>query len=190
MSFRYESDTKKFELPLRKFQCLAEDENGKKCGAETYVFLMCPKHAAEHYDVAVRPSLIPNAGLGLFALRDFKKNEILTPPYTGEILSNRTLNSRYGDGSAPYTLELKRDMYTDASAHRCWAAFINHTKHKKANTKFAVFREVANVRATKDIPAGTELLVDYGDDYFRYSDKVTTKTTFPAHFEAQLLSHQ
>lgn len=179
MTFRYHSDKINFECPLTVSKCTV-------CKSETYVEPLCPTHVVEKFGVAVRKSSIEGAGLGLYTLRAIRKGELICPPYLGKILTKKELDDIYGEGSAPYTLELRKDTYVDAACQRSWAAFINHAPHKVANAKFAVYRGVANVRATRNIEPHSEILVNYGKDYFRYKDNTYTQTTFPLAFESEM----
>ena len=91
-------------------QCSGITKKGVRCklsascklGCKNYCF----RHAYQHvkkenckdtknavasigYGIQVKPSTIPNAGLGLFATKNFKKNELITE-YDGRIIDNET----------------------------------------------------------------------------------------------------
>jgi len=188
MSFEYHSNKTAFKYPLTISKCTAINTRGRVCGKQTSVEPLCPTHLARIFGVAVRPSSIPDAGLGLFTLRDIRKNSIIVPPYTGVTHSADSIRALYQDGSAPCTLQINNDVFVDASYQRSWAAFINHAERKKANARFAIWtaRRVANIRATRDIKAGSEIFIDYGNDYFRFNDNVVTRTIYPRKFEVQM----
>lgn len=181
MSFRYHSDKTDFQCPLVESSCT-------QCGKKTLVEPLCPAHVAEKFGVAVRRSNIPDAGLGLFALRDINKNDLIVPPYTGTVYDANAIIALYKNGSAPYTLTVNHDRYIDAACKRSWAAFINHTTAKKTNARFVLWaaKQTINIRATKDIKAGSEILIHYGDVYFNFNDNVKTETVFTPQFEKDM----
>lgn len=184
MSFSYKANNTSFTKPLEKSVCTAKTEEGLPCDRVTFVEPLCPAHLAQIFNVAVRPSSIPDAGLGVFALRDFKKNEILTPPYTGRTMNDAELFEIYQGNTSPYALEIKKDVNADAAWRRSWGAFINHAK--KPNAKFAIYCGTANIRAVADIKAGSEIFLDYGKDYFQTKHHTEIKTTFPSDFKKEM----
>jgi SET domain len=188
MTFYYNSDKTVFECPLVVSACTAIDEHGHVCGKQTLVEPLCPAHLAHIFGVGVRVSSIPNAGFGLFALRDIRKKDLITPPYTGVVHTADSINALYKNGSAPYALGINSDMFVDAACQRSWAAFINHTGMTKSNAKFAIWaaQQTANIRATKDIKAGSEILLHYGKNYFRFNDNVHTRTVYTAVFAKEM----
>ena len=120
----------------------------------------------------IRPSTIPNAGLGLFTLQEFKSGDLIVP-YKGEILTRAQMDERYGNGLATYALQINKNTYIDSACARGTASFIN-TFPRHNNARFSVHSgraghpPGASVRATKKIPAGSEIFVDYGPDRARY----------------------
>jgi len=122
--------------------------------------------------VDIRPSTIPGAGLGLFALKEFNNGDLVVP-YKGEILTKEQMDERYGDGLAPYALQINKNTYVDSACERGTGSFIN-TNPKKNNARFSVYSgrsgspPAASVRAIRKIPAGAEIFVDYGPDTPRY----------------------
>lgn len=128
--------------------------------------------------LSTRKSNIPNAGQGLFADDPaagansviFKKGDWLCP-YVGELISQATLDQRYGKGTqteAPYAAKVEgNNLYVDAARVRGWGAFANNPiKRNKPNAEFYV-REEHNqgytlwLAAAVDIKNGKEILLDY-----------------------------
>lgn len=83
------------------------------------------------------------------------------------------MDERYGDGLAPYALQINKNTYVDSACSRGTASFIN-TKPRHNNARFSVYSgraghpPSASVRATKRITSGQEIFVDYGEDTPRY----------------------
>lgn len=128
---------------------------------------MCPEHLDSEMGLCIAPSLIPNAGYGLFATRDFAKgNDIV--PYTGDIILTLDDDVYWGR----YVLQVKSNVYIDAKDPVNTAGFINSPRgtNKKTNCQFVYNprTKVAWVRATKKIKAGDELLVGYSSGYWRH----------------------
>ena len=148
----------------------------------------------------VAPSSIPKAGLGLFAVRDYKKGEVVTF-YEGEIIDHKEARRREDRGIDTHirvhiALRFYIDgFHTDASDPLVGkASFINH-KRTGANVDFGFADSASNkakmesflrggafaldpkqrktfVFALRDIKAGEEFFVDYGRDYGLDDDEV------------------
>jgi hypothetical protein len=159
---------KEFAEPLQQSRCTV-------CDTITFVTGLCDVHADGMYGIEIRPSTVCD-GLGLFATRDLVTSTDVTPEFTGERLTNAELNERYGSDPkdlAPYAIAVDADEFIDAACQRCWPAYINHAARgsKACNARFVVHRGRVRVVATKRIPAGTEILADYGPDYWRRRNK-------------------
>ncbi len=55
----------------------------------------CHIHSKSLYGVEFKKLTIAGGGLGLFACKQFKNEDIIAP-YTGELLTKRELDDRYG----------------------------------------------------------------------------------------------
>lgn len=136
--------------------------------------------------MVVSESLLPNAGHGLFADTDFKKNQIITE-YGGEVISSTEALERKKNRCASHIRSL-------AAMHMCidgllvsptddsggGASFINDPRGAKPyNCKFVVKQQTDGVTrtglftmercfvvATVDIRRSEELYVAYGKDYW------------------------
>ena len=120
----------------------------------------CRAHLLSQVGLYVAQSLLPGAGDGLFAGRDFAKHEEVTGykipplcatgaqscslPYYGEVLPAAEMSRRFGQGNSQYAIDTKyyakdpakqaamdeQDVLIDASCLRGYAAYINHNPAK------------------------------------------------------------
>ena len=124
-------------------------------------------------------------GVGLFVqakkgtkkrTKIFKKNEVICA-YNGNVINHETLNERYEDKTAPYTVELKNNTYEDAAIYRGVGSLINHTSQSKSNCRLSLSnKNRIQIKASKHIYDGTELLTNYGKDYKFNENGVQTTT--------------
>ena len=128
----------------------------------------CPKR------VRIGESKIPNAGMGLFLLEDAKKGDFVAR-YSGEVIDKLTNEA----SKSNYRVKISNNMYLDAArAHHFEGRYINDGVRagKAANVRLAAgyrtnecsitgFRWI-RIFATRNIKAGEELYLDYGDDYW------------------------
>lgn len=120
-------------------------------------------------DTEVKQSGIADAGMGVFALRDFKKGENVLQ-YTGEMFTRQDCpdqDHRYCVGVTNTTCLCAK--YNWKTAGR----YVNapYKTGLKANLRF-VIRQASEpkevwLKATRLIRAGKELLVGYGPGYWR-----------------------
>ena len=108
----------------------------------------------------------PNVGLGLFAKIDFKKDDDICA-YIGD----RVPTERYEEFDSDYRLEYNKTWTIDSTdPHSCYGRYPNdpilinlvNAKLSKRMKKIEAF-----VKATKSIKAGDEILVAYGDEYWK-----------------------
>jgi SET domain-containing protein len=134
------------------------------------------------YQLLIASSQIPNAGLGVFAREDISAGSMIDE-YTGTVYTSKCNSS--------YVFEVRPDYYIDAQElPRCYMAMLNDcsfitsriTRRKKypdayydskgqklvINCEFVVNEGRVFVHSVTDIPAGAELFVSYGDDYWKY----------------------
>ena len=150
-----------------------------------YDCFLCGNHLESEYGVRILPSAI--AGLGLFATRRFRRNEIIVH-YGGEIVSRDEMEVRYGcvendrgdliTLTAPYALGIDRSENSrDAARVRGAGSYVNSAENvvgKRANARLGN----RFIRATCTIEPGTEILCTYGDDYWHSaSARTMTHTT-------------
>ena len=159
-------------------RCAANNNRGGQCGQRTAVAHLCWNHLRRDLGVRVQPSTVPGAGRGLFAARPEGLPASHRIPYTGDAI----LLHRDSDGG-PYVLETKRGHGIDAARRNCglgrWVndprgAVDEHGRARQANCAFVLHtppgarQRVAAVRTLRPIVRGEELLVRYGDGYWRF----------------------
>lgn len=135
----------------------------------------CPVHTEIHYGVKVAESTIAGAGLGLFATRRLKKDQVVCP-YLGGICEESTIRRLYGLNTAVYAVQLTAGVTENADICRGIGSLCNH-KTRGFNCRLAKYKHRTVVRAVRDIKAGTELFVSYGSDY-RFQPDVQAVTTY------------
>lgn len=164
-----------FSCELVSIQCQAETKKKVQCKRRTRRQLpYCADHTRILFHVAIKPSTIKGAGFGVFALKDFEKDERIIP-YFGELIDEAELNRRYGDKIAPYAFKVGKGKYIDGACERGTANYIN-TNFKKNNAVLKSYpgnsvKDIPPsgfVKATKKIHAGQEIFVDYGADSAGY----------------------
>lgn len=121
----------------------------------------------------IKPSLLPNAGKGLFTNRDIKKGELIVE-YKGEIISwkecvERAQNDMYG-----YMFFINNKHCIDAyltpealARYANDAKGLSRIKGISNNAVYAIKDNKAWIQATKNIKAGSEIFVSYGTDYWK-----------------------
>ena len=108
------------------------------------------------YEVKVRRSRI---GLGLFAQEPIPKDELIIE-YVGLLLSNE-MADRIG---GKFLFEIDEETVIDGSARSNLARYINHSCRPNCETEVEGKRVF--VYAKKNIKAGRELTINYGQQYF------------------------
>jgi hypothetical protein len=181
---------KDFVCDLACAQCEAVGLNGARCRRRVCIWLpYCWQHAKADFGVAVAPSKVLPGSTGMYATRDFARNEMIVP-YGGETLHEREVIRRYGTGPlsvGPYLLG-----NTDSACRRYVASAANGAfgtiPRERSN---AMFRDTAHrvhgdqkgpphqyrgysltrgnlgikkwLVATDDLRQGDEIVADYGD---------------------------
>ena len=120
--------------------------------------------------VIVKKSTLPGAGKGLFA-KQFIPRGTRILEYKGKISTWKDAESV--DGENGYIYYVRRNHVIDASRRpRALARYANDARglqRVKGITNNAEYEEVGLrvfIRACKDIPAGAEILVEYGKGYW------------------------
>lgn len=179
-----------FQCNLKCQRCEAKTSSGKQCTRKVCMGLTrCWSHTRSDLHLAVKPSTIPNAGKGLFAIRTKKKglspDELKKPifktndkiaPYVAEAVSRQVLDDRYAHYTSPYALSVgegKNTRLLDAACERGIASFANSKPASSSNAKFT---KNGNIVATKNIYDGAEIFANYGREYkFHQNVHVSTK---------------
>jgi len=167
-------------------RCAANNASGAQCGQRTAVGHLCWNHLQRDLGVRVRPSGV--AGRGLFVAWESGLSPKHRIPYTGDeiILSN-------DKKGGPYVLEVKNGVGIDAARRNCGVGrWVNDPRGatdeagrpRQANCEFVVHtprgageggQRVAAVRTLHQVKKGEELLVAYGNQYWRFSINMSKK---------------
>jgi len=120
--------------------------------------------------VIVKRSSLPNAGKGLFA-KEFIPKGTRIVEYKGEITTWKEVE--HNDGGNGYIYYVKRNHVIDASRTTdALARYANdarglaRVKGLANNAEYTEDGLKVFIESTKDIPAGAEILVDYGKEYW------------------------
>lgn len=115
-------------------------------------------------------STIRGAGQGVFAMVDIPKNTRIGE-YTGKKLNQRQYD-RLVDDSYIFAVNRpnKTQFYINAKQSKCLVAKINGAKTKLQKKKINViayqYAQRIYYKTTKRVKEGTELIIDYGDEYW------------------------
>lgn len=183
MPYRFEFETTEaagprrpaFGCELQCGQCKGTTRAGARCARTSCVSTpYCWTHLLKERRLRVAPSGLPGAGRGLFAADRgaapdavlFRKGDVIIE-YGGEPLTRQQLDARYGDFTAPYGLHVHGALYEDGACVRGPGTLTNHAPTRRANAKYAFSRSLGRgvVVATKPVRNGSEVLVNYGNDY-------------------------
>lgn len=157
-------------------RCEATTKSGKRCSRTTCKYAKyCYQHTRSLKKLEVRRSNIPEAGLGLFTLRDIKKGQVITP-YGGVLVSPR----EYDASDSVYGIEFNKNQILDGAstqsslgryANSCRAGNIKKKQCKGQNARLSAnkAKKTASVKATRNIKAGEEIFVSYGRSYWKKS---------------------
>ena len=136
-----------FRCALKCSRCMARNRHGSGPQCKRYSFRhpFCLQHTKEKLGVEIRPSGIH--GCGLFALRTFKKGDVIVP-YTGDASSRAFMVQTQHRNGSPYGIALAGGHWVDAACLRGLGAYMNGSSHNRG--------QMANVYMTQakfDLPA-------------------------------------
>ena len=191
--YEYRSDeagmSKKFKCNLQCYRCAAQTGRGAQCTRKVCIGLpYCAQHMRSMLSLEIRPSDIPGAGLGVFAIRRIAKASKLVfhegdeiAEYFGECLTTQEHSKRYGSeqyGLGVYSYDDDAGNTIDASCARSVASMINsHPNHHNCEAEILTDEKgpggchIIRIVATEDIKDGEELLLNYGERYFSGADQ-------------------
>ncbi len=138
--------------------------------------------AIKKQNLEVKKSVIPKAGKGLFTTRPVKKGTRIAE-YKGKITTWKKVKMDPGDN--PYIFYVTRNYVIDAKKSRARARYANDAKGLTRikgisnNSQYIEEGKKVFIEAKKDIPAGSEILVDYGREYWdtiRHNQKIEQKS--------------
>jgi len=99
------------------------------------------------------------SGLGLFAVKTFKKGDFITN-YTGRLITTKEADELW----TKYLFEVNSRWTIDGSTRRNVARYINHSCRPNAETD--IKKHTISISAIKTIQPGDEITYNYGRDYF------------------------
>lgn len=121
--------------------------------------------------LVVKKSQIPNSGQGLFTKKFIPKGTRIVE-YKGRISSWKDVKDE--DGKNGYIFYVNRNHVIDGKPYKkALARYANDAnglskvKGLKNNCDYVIDGRKAFIEAKRDIPAGAEILVDYGKDYWK-----------------------
>jgi hypothetical protein len=196
LTFRFNGpDNAAFSCPLECSQCTALKADGNRCTKRSCIGVpVCWMHLLKSNKLRIKDS--PHHGKGLFAQCNTSgANDVVFRPgqeivrYEGERVTQRVLDQRYGDSTAPYGVACNPEnvrrrrgrgrggsrTFEDAACVRGVGSLANHGG-ARANAELACVNRRVVLRATADIRNGREVLVDYGDEYL-FNEENTQHTT-------------
>lgn len=182
-----------FKCDLRSFRCTGQTKSGSRCRKRVVFGVdLCWMHLLSTKHLRILPSLIPNAGKGLFALdrsKDpnaiiFRKGDIIGTYIGDGPLTEAQIDARYTDDvTGPYTFELGRSKtFIDSACKRGYGSLINQGNSPSMNnvqfydgfnTVNGQRRPVIKFRAIKNIRNNQELYGSYGEIY-QFEDNYRT----------------
>ena len=121
--------------------------------------------------VIVKKSTLQGAGKGLFAKKFIPKATRIVE-YKGKVTTWKDVNSR--DGNNGYIYYVTRNHVIDASSYpRALARYANDAnglfkvKGLRNNARYTEDGVIVYIESTVDIPAGAEIFVEYGKEYWQ-----------------------
>ena len=118
----------------------------------------------------IKKSRLPGAGKGLFTKKFISKGSLITE-YKGKITTWKEV--RHDNGTNGYIYYVKRNHVIDAAPYKKgFARYANDARgmiRVKGLTNNAAYIEqglMVIIQSTRDIPAGGEIFVGYGKEYW------------------------
>ena len=160
-------------------QCTANAASGNQCKAKTAKGRYCHNHMRMEEGLRVTKSQIADAGLGLFAAKDFAKGDHVAD-YTGDQLMLRV--DQHG---GQYVLQLNQREGIDAArTNSGYGRWCNDSRGSglHANLEFVLNtrNRTGRLRATRAVKKGEELFVAYGAGYWAAYGKEAKVPVRPA----------
>jgi len=191
--FKFERPNEEcFTCNLQRERCTGFNKNGiDRCKRECYIPTnYCYQHLQSIKHLKIAPSTIPNAGKGLFAFDKtqpqdaiiFRPNQTIIE-YRGERTTQTEIDNRYGDFTAPYALQVNRNLFIDSACNRGIGSLANTTRNTnfRTNARLSVSNTnhgSASLKATSNIRNGREIFVPYGSSYRLNENGVECSTKY------------
>ena len=160
-------------------RCSANTRAGAQCAQRTAIAHLCWNHLRRDMGLRVQKSTVPGAGRGLFAAWAGGLPADHRIPYTGDEME--LLSDQHGGA---YVLKIREGEGIDAARRNCGLGrWVNdprggkdeHGRPLQPNCDWVLYtppgsgQRVAAVRTLRAVRRGEELLVKYGDTYWRYA---------------------
>lgn len=147
----------------------------KKLSIFLFSFLLIFNSSVQYSenDLEIKTSLIPGAGKGVFAKKDFPSGAVLGV-YSGKFITNDEHWELYRKDKWHYVMGLSDCALKNTNGYTAIDGQngniftrINHAPEKFRNTKFIKLCEspYVQIATTKAIKKGEELYIDYGPNY-------------------------
>ena len=161
----------KGQIDMGSQRCTADTKARCWCKARTKHGCLCWVHRAARDGTRIKDSAVAGAGRGLFAARDFAKNEVVAR-YTGDLIN--TAEGRAdgeGFGGSHYVLELSEQLAIDAArTNTADGRLINDARgsNRRANVRFVANQraKTVTIRTTRRVREGEEFLLSYGRSFW------------------------
>jgi uncharacterized protein len=121
----------------------------------------------------IKKSTLPGAGKGLFTDRDIRKGELVCE-YEGERITWAEAEKRNEKERGGYVYYINAKNCIDAFDYKDTfgryandAAGVGRIPGFRNNSTYDVVKKKVYIRATRNIPAGSEIFVSYGPQYWR-----------------------
>lgn len=178
MRFTFQSTDTNFTCQMQCTRCKCNTKSGARCRRRSCIGTgYCWAHLISHRHLRIKASLEPGAGKGVFVMDKtqgdhaviFKPRDLVIE-YDGEKVVEAVVDQRYGQWTAPYTVQNteREDLFEDAACHRGVGAIVNQSK-TRPNVKFVSTGEGDAVHvalfAVRNIKNNAELLVNYNGSY-------------------------
>ena len=176
-----------FQCPIKCTQCryrIKEGKETRRCKRRVCIgFSLCFQHLPKVKGISIKKSkALEKLGInakGLYAEKDFKKNEEIAP-YNASKITIETASKRYDyckngkllNNTIPYGMGEGNIVY-DAACKRIPASLANSPfktgKHSNAQLVISEENNKPYLMAKKNIKKGSEILTLYGPQYWKYN---------------------
>lgn len=148
-------------------QCVGHNKSGHRCQRKTAKTDLCYQHLEAKYHVQIKRSHIRAAGMGLYSTVARKRGENFAP-YSGVKVVTQD-----PDFGGDYVLQIKKNppTFIDARATSSGAGrYSNNARQgqgtNNAKLSYNTGKGEANLKATKNVPKGSEIFTAYGNTYW------------------------
>ena len=151
-------------------RCTGTTKARNRCKNRTCHSGLCWQHLKKEQHLRIKPSQIPNAGLGLWTTKSFKAGDRVDV-YKGEELTRQQVDARYpGDELAVYTIcagdDARSKCIDGRKTNSSAARFANDARGTAGlRNNVEIPRTVMKIKG-KGVPANRELFLNYGATYW------------------------